>query len=69
MFDYDSSEDISTIENGGCVGSSYIVMEAQKKMWKQQKTIWSHMVTTKTWQVDGIKTKTKYSMTCRLYGR
>ena len=21
MFDYDSSEDISTIENGGCVGS------------------------------------------------
>ena len=24
MFDYDSSEDISTIENGGCVGSSYI---------------------------------------------
>lgn len=24
MCDYDSTEDISTIENGGCVGTSYI---------------------------------------------
>ena len=24
MCDYDSSEDISTIKNGGCVGTSYI---------------------------------------------
>lgn len=24
MCDFDSSEDISTIENGGCVGTSYI---------------------------------------------
>ena len=24
MCDYDSSEDISTIEKGGCVGTSYI---------------------------------------------
>lgn len=37
MCDFDSSEDISTIENGGCVAPLIYVMEAQKKMWKQQK--------------------------------
>lgn len=59
MCDYDSSEEISTIENGGCVGTSCIRDRGAEEDVEAAKTIWSHMVTTKTWQVDGSKTKTK----------
>ena len=38
MCDYDYSEDITTIENGGCVGTSYVREEAAKEDVEAAKT-------------------------------
>lgn len=38
MCDYDYSEDISTIENGGCVGTSYVREGAAKEDVEAAKT-------------------------------